>query len=1591
MQKLSTKIISILTIFMLVGALILPTLSYASTEIQEAKTTEENVSLNASINGSRDVKLNVKEGGNLELGLKVDNTGYLNDIKVTLDGNNYELNIPDEKNENLAKVKKVEGNIIELNEINADEEANIILPIKFIEGKEKTAEDFNKKSKVVFNAVYKNAQGKERKIKKEIELNLEWKVETNAKISQNLTRYLKYGNNTMISVEIEDGIEENLIPVVNKEISIKTPTINNKVPNRVIVNAENVESNYEAGKLTITKEVSANEEGKISVDSFDKYDVTYIYETQSNENQINTFAEETLYTIKGDTLKAETNDMFDVTQETGSIVSEQTETVSKINKGFMYTNTLKEDKQATVYQEKYNIDVGLSELVDSIKLEQTSSILRADDNQIADITPNIITKKITAENLIDILGEEGNIKISALDGSELGNINKDNTEIDISNSQIIIETTKPKAEGTLKLLLVKEIGTDAELNLDQLKAANILSEKIVLTGYKSNTEMSREENSTNITLEAPISKASLTVSQNTLSTVVENKDIVFNVVLNKSKIEDALYKNPRITITLPEEVTEINVTDARVLYEDEIKTGTIDVDKNTLTVNLEGMQTQYLADSVSEGTLVRIVANVSLYNLAPSSDAPISLTYSNEFTGEENTLMGNISVVAPTGFVTTNTIEVDGKSETALESDKKEIEIDASSAGKEATISGIIVNNLGEDATNAIIIGRIPFKGNKTLSGVDLESNIDLSLASEVTVEGQEKYKVYYSDDGEADINSNKWSESASVNTKSFKIIFDNPIATSTLARFKYNVSIPENLVLGVVAKTSYGVYYNNNAVEGIKTNLVQSKAVGIATPGMPNINAEVETVDTNDGHVINNEGNVTEGEYITYRVKVSNNGTKEAKNINVEANIPDRIFMVEYNEGTDVSPMAYYSLTTKKEKKVQVISNLKPDETKYVEFNTKMPSLINIDEVEEPNTYKSTFNITSENESSVTTLESTLKNTQGDITLKLSSNIEGTIQKDTNATYLIRVQNSTENEKKNIILKVDLPDGLEYIGNIQNADYNRDKNELTLNIDSIEGNLSVREIAVKTKCIADIQRELPVTVTAISNGNEIKSNTVTLNSTVIDNKVTATQKSSIKSGNMLDTDTVEFYIDIANNSNTMQTVIVNDTIPSELTVLSYKATVEGNIVENGTGYNSISSCLNIESGQTGRITITAKGNSINSNEKKEIENKPEIEISQGNSIQVNSTNLTIKGTREDATINETNTANTQSEGRTFNIQGTIWYDENSDGKRDETEKKLSGIKVTLYNAKEKQILKDSNGKNMEITTDQEGNYEFYNIPKGKYNVIAYYDKESYDVGTYQAQNISDAENSDFVESKLDGQEVAVTNTLEINESNIYNVDLALSNKNVFDLSLDNIISKVTVTNSKTNNTKKYEFNSNLAKFELEGKELRDKEAFNSNTALIEYKITVKNNGHVAGYAKSIVDYVPKGLEFSSELNKDWYIGKDGYAHNTNLANTIINPGETLDCTLVLTKKITEDNIGTVRNTAEIESSYNEQGLVDINSSSNNMQTGENDMSSSDLVIATSAGRQMLQVTGITIGLIALITIAVYEIKKQVINKVEII
>ena len=252
------------------------------------------------------------------------------------------------------------------------------------------------------------------------------------------------------------------------------------------------------------------------------------------------------------------------------------------------------------------------------------------------------------------------------------------------------------------------------------------------------------------------------------------------------------------------------------------------------------------------------------------------------------------------------------------------------------------------------------------------------------------------------------------------------------------------------------------------------------------------------------------------------------------------------------------------------------------------------------------------------------------------------------------------------------------------------------------------------------------------------------------------------------------------------------------------------------------------------------------------------------------------------------------------------------------------------------------------------------------------YEKEGVDT-RYTSKAISQ-------ELTINGETKTVggTEIIQVSDANIANMNIGLREAKIYDLKLDKYVSRIVTQNSSGTTTTNFE-NETLAKAEIDAK------LINNTNIVVEYTIRVTNEGEVPAYVRRIVDYVSTEYTFSSELNTDWY-EQDGKLYNTSLSNEKIEPGEAKEITLILTKKMSENNTGLISNTAEIAESYNEQGLKDQDSTENNNATKEDDLGKADVIISIKTG-QVVSTIGIILASIAVIGLGAYIVIRMLIKR----
>ena len=1012
----------------------------------------------------------------------------------------------------------------------------------------------------------------------------------------------------------------------------------------------------------------------------------------------------------------------------------------------------------------------------------------------------------------------------------------------------------------------------------------------------------------------------------------------------------------------------------------------IDAEKGILKLTLQGEQETYNTNKSVEGTIIEIDAEFTVDILTPSMQDKIQVyvinenvvMYENEQDGKGYNEVA-IEYGAMPGMITLNKISgYNGEeSVTSITTEEALGKMPINSPAKNAKIELTVINNSGDTCENVSVLGRLPFTGNKDFVGNELGSNITLKLVSGITaVSGinAENVKVYYSTDAEATKESISWTDTIEdlSNVKSYLIVLENyQMPQGARIDFTYNVEIPANLKHDQTAYTIYNVSFNQETKTSAK--------VGLSTMPGPELNVNFKAN-------VENGQEVQEGDIITYSVEVTNTGKVDATNVKVSGIIPEgTVGVIEREgEGATNSPSSYEELDIS----VYEITfdSIKIGETKTVSYMVKVNGLQ--EAIEELEIIADATITVIDSGDVYTTNKIQNKANKGHISIKYNTNeLVKEAAENSEVTLKVYITNVTEVEKTNVKATYKLPEGMEFIeatANFAGEDeaskivYNKEINTLTYNIGTMQqGRYATLEVQLKIKPLAENETEKQLVnifeVTCEQTTDVLKSEEVIYN--VAKPKLEVKQTSDIAPGNIDVGDKVIYTIEVKNTGKGIATdVNIVDYIPGGLRYISTKYVVGEKTLTYKIGSNTTSAKLDIPAGETAYVTVEVEAQALENGQKtKEVTNV--VKVSSETIAEIEANTITHIINAQNSILPEEDENEEVSD--TYKITGSVWQDDNENGNREDGENILSGINVLLIDTK-------TASKISETTTNISGRYEFPNLQPGRYIVVFMYNNQEYMVTTYQAQGVNESRNSDAIDHTIlvDGEKIigAVTNNINLTSASSYNIDLGLVLRNKFDLSLNKSINKITVTTTKGTENYTYDEGETLAKVDIAPKRIE------GANVVVEYKITVTNNGTVSGFVSKVVDYIPDEFKFSSNLNPDWYEAEDGNIYSSVLSDTELKPGETREVSLVLTKTMTGENTGMVHNTAEIYEAYNEFGIEDMNSTPANKIQNENDMGSADVLLTVNTGEPAMYIT-LTIAMLALFTAGAYLINKKVIRK----
>lgn len=168
-------------------------------ESQDSTTNISNVNFDAYFLNN-ETKTHSKENlideeDTIILNVNVKNEGVLDDAKIKIENENFEIQKDEIKNDYVKNIN-LEANEIELNEIVYGNNIEIQVPIKFRKQSSFTDDYFEKENTISMHGTYKGKN--EKQVSGQVRTRMIWKKETDVDLSQEIEKFLNLGENGVL-------------------------------------------------------------------------------------------------------------------------------------------------------------------------------------------------------------------------------------------------------------------------------------------------------------------------------------------------------------------------------------------------------------------------------------------------------------------------------------------------------------------------------------------------------------------------------------------------------------------------------------------------------------------------------------------------------------------------------------------------------------------------------------------------------------------------------------------------------------------------------------------------------------------------------------------------------------------------------------------------------------------------------------------------------------------------------------------------------------------------------------------------------------------------------------------------------------------------------------------------------------------------------------------------------------------------------------------------------------------------------------------------------------------------------------------------
>lgn len=905
--------------------------------------------------------------------------------------------------------------------------------------------NYSKVSSMTLTGTYVDNNGDEIPISKTIDFTVDWYGKTETKVNRyyySTNGYNSYDNQKYdiagtikddnIELTFQTAISETSKQLLLNEqvLELEIPELNGYEALDAVVTDKNVEYEYnkETHILKITKKSVTNEKGDItnSISRSNVYNIKLTYPLESyssmtadsvvlniktkgynygynnpNKEFKNPY-ESTAEGIITVTFSNPSGDVWNIYPYVGKYTyNNNLKTykyqISKENVVNIYNGNKDEDIK-DIYPVSWQVVIGDYEKVKTIILEEEKSdeFLNTDGNYES-MTDYVTTTGVYFSNADQMLKEDGWIRLYDGKTGEVVKEFRNDTwnkytqgkPYEVNLKSIKIETSSPKASGTLNVYQIKELNDD--LIVERFSEEEFEKISYIYTNLKGSITLADDvvsEDSTIITKGAFAnydmihSAVNITMNPDAI-TNQETKNVDIKIQTLSGSEFERKWTNGVFLVELPEEIIGLDVqsvksSDSSVkiisnqVFEQDgkqfIKIYTSNEKEATYTLTIN-------ADITANPLISTTNKEIKLYSYNENGDNYYNKTqdvYDIDSDGNTTDYIGLnsdlITIVAPSGLLTTEYVtNYDDLESRTIAPNIADIE--KADERRTATINVNLTNNYSGTISDVRILGKIPFEGNTAiLNDINLNSQFTANMKSGIIVpENLKNYvNVYYSSNenptNELDNVANGWNKAEQITdwnaVRSYLIDFENyKLAKDENNVFTYEVEVPAGLGYNSVSYSNHAVYYNLDTENGKLATRTEPNKVGIqvvakygleltknqlahddilvkgATYSITTLDQEgkeiSKTATTNENGVLKFSGLYVEREYTLREVASPSDYELNDDEIKFVGKINDNNFDIEISESSEGSFKEKSEITTD-EKGNYLVKAKVEDEVRY-------------------------------------------------------------------------------------------------------------------------------------------------------------------------------------------------------------------------------------------------------------------------------------------------------------------------------------------------------------------------------------------------------------------------------------------------------------------------------------------------------------------------------------------------------------------------------------------------------------------------------------------------------------------------------------